>query len=104
METFHRQNPWEVSLLKTAVFIDGGHLRVLVRQANREYVPDYIENVALACVEKDEFLLRILYYDCAPYQGNPRLPVSGNRANFQGSDEWLKVLSCSVETDAGSSG
>lgn len=66
---------------------------MLVRQANREYVPNYIENVALACVEKDEFLFRILYYDCAPYQGNPRLPVSGNRANFQGSDEWLKVLS-----------
>lgn len=79
--------------MKTAVFIDGGYLRVLVRKTNREYVPDYIGSVALACVEKDESLLRILYYDCAPYQGNPRLPVSGHRANFQGSDEWLKVLS-----------
>ena len=33
-----------------------------------------------------------LYYDCAPYRGNPRLPVSGKPADFQGSDEWLEVL------------
>ena len=74
------------------MFIDGGHLRVLVRQAGFRYDPDYIEAVAHACVAGDETLLRILYYDCAPYRGNPRLPVSGKPADFQGSDEWLKVL------------
>ena len=74
------------------MFIDGGHLRVLVRQAGFRYDPDYIEAVAHACVAGDETLLRVLYYDCAPYQGNPKLPVSGKPAVFQGSDEWLKVL------------
>ena len=70
----------------------GGHLRVLVRQAGYRYDPDCIEAIAHACVAGDETLLRVLYYDCAPYRGNPRLPVSGEPALFQGSDEWLKVL------------
>lgn len=74
------------------MFIDGGHLRVLVRQAGYRYDPDCIEAVAHARVAEDEALLRILYDDCAPYRGNPRLPVSGEPALFQGSDEWLKVL------------
>lgn len=78
--------------MKAAVFIDGGHLRVLVRQAGFRYDPDYIEAVAHACVARDEILLRVLYYDCAPYRGNPKLPVSGKPAAFQGSDEWLKAL------------
>ena len=78
--------------MKAAVFIDGGHLRVLVRQAGYRYDPDYIEAIAHACVAEDETLLRVLYYDCAPYRGNPRLPVSGEPALFQGSDEWLKLL------------
>jgi len=78
--------------LKVAVLIDGGYLRVLVRQAGYRYDPAYIEAISQACVLSDEILLRVLYYDCAPYQGNPRLPVSGKPANFQGSDEWLKIL------------
>ena len=74
------------------MFIDGGHLRVLVRQAGYRYDPDCIEAVAHTCVAGDETLLRVLYYDCAPYQGNPKLPVSGKPAVFRGSDEWIKVL------------
>ena len=93
MEALRRINPVEGLFLKTAIFIDGGHLRVLVRKAGHEYVPGYIETVAHACVAEEETLLRILYYDCAPYQGRPRLPVSGKPTDFTGSDEWLKVLS-----------
>ena len=78
--------------MKATLFIDGGHLRVLVRQAGYKYDPDYIEAVAHACVGGDETLLRVLYYDCALYRGNPKLPVSGEPAAFQGSDDWLKVL------------
>ena len=78
--------------MKIAVFIDGGHLRALAQQANKTYDPDFIEKVARACVASDEILLRNLYYDCAPYQGNPPLPVSGAPANFTGSDAWLTRL------------
>lgn len=77
---------------RVAVLIDGGHLRVLVRKAGLNYDPDYIEKIAHACVEPDEVLIRILYYDCAPYQGTGKLPVSGATHTFGGSDEWLKTL------------
>ena len=65
---------------------------MLARQAGHRYDPDYIEAVAHACLGGDETLLRVLYYDCAPYRGSPKLPVSGEPAAFQGSDDWLKVL------------
>lgn len=78
--------------LKVAVLIDGGHLRALSRDAKRRYDVDLIEKVAHACVDADETLLRALYYDCAPYQGTVRKPVSGEPHEFKGSDAWLKDL------------
>jgi uncharacterized LabA/DUF88 family protein len=72
--------------------IDGGHLRALTRMAKRTYNPDYIEKIAHACVEQDETLLRVLYYDCAPYEGKAKLPVSGETHEFKGSDRWLRDL------------
>jgi uncharacterized LabA/DUF88 family protein len=77
---------------RAAVLIDGGHLRVLTRKAGHDYVPDYIEKIAHACVAHDEQLLRILYYDCAPYQGTVKLPVSNHSYEFNGSDSWLRRL------------
>ena len=79
--------------LRTAIFLDGGYLRSLTRQAGHRYDPNYIEAVALASLTKDETLIRVLYYDCPPFQGNPKLPISRQPANFHGSDEWLKTLS-----------
>lgn len=77
---------------RIAILIDGGHLRVLTNKAGRKYEPSYIERIGLACAEKDEALLRILYYDCAPYVGTTKLPVSGKRHEFKGSDHWLRDL------------
>lgn len=77
---------------KVAVLIDGGHVRVLARQADMDYNPDYIESVAKACVEPDEDPIRFLYYDCAPYVGSTTLPVSGQVKEYNGSDAWLKEL------------
>ena len=78
--------------MKVAAFIDGGYLRVLVSQVGYRYDPDCVETIAYACAAGDETLLRILYYDCAPYRGQPKLPVSGRLAEFQGKDGRLKVL------------
>jgi hypothetical protein len=36
--------------------------------------------------------LRFLYYDCAPYIGKTKLPVSGKVHEFKGNDGWLKQL------------
>jgi uncharacterized LabA/DUF88 family protein len=77
---------------QVAILIDGGFLRVLSRKAGKVYNPNYIEKVALACVESNEELFRVLYYDCAPYNGTQKLPVSGTEKNFNGSDQWLHDL------------
>ena len=79
-------------MIRLSILIDGGHLRVLTRSAGHTYNPDYIERIGLACADKDETLLRILYYDCAPYVGSATLPVSGKKQEFKGSDAWLKDL------------
>ena len=77
---------------KVAILIDGGHLRVLAKKAGFDYNPDYIEKVAHACVRQDEQILRILYYDCAPYVGELKLPVSGTLKNYAKSDAWMGEL------------
>lgn len=79
-------------MTRLAILIDGGHLRVLARKAKLEYNPDYIEKVAHAYVQPGEALLRILYYDCAPFVGEVALPVSGNRTRFDKPDAWLLAL------------
>jgi uncharacterized LabA/DUF88 family protein len=78
--------------MRTAIFIDGGHVRVLAKAAGYVYNPDFIEKFAHSCLAEGETLLRILYYDCAPYSGKQRKPVSGELHEFKGSDEWLHVL------------
>lgn len=73
--------------------IDGGHLRYSAQKAGLIYDPDFIEGFARNCRAADEEVFRILYYDCAPYKGQARLPVSGGIHSFTGSDQWLVDLS-----------
>ena len=79
-------------MLKCAVLVDGGHLRALAKKAKLKYEPNLIEKIGHACVHETEALLRVLYYDCAPYAGKVSLPVSGTEFEFKGSDHWLRVL------------
>lgn len=74
---------------KIAILIDGGYLRTVARLAAKHYDPDFIERLAAQCKEADEEVLRILYYDCAPYEGVQKLPVSGNPRQFTGNGQWL---------------
>ncbi len=77
---------------RVAILIDGGNLRALTYQSRRTYNPTYIETVARACVASDEQLIRVLYYDCSPYNGRGKLPISGQWHQFHGSDQWLHEL------------
>ncbi len=77
---------------KIIVLIDGGFLRVQAKKAKKHYVPSFIQRFALGCTEADEDILRILYYDCSPYSGTVRLPVSGDPYVFSASDQWLHEL------------
>lgn len=76
------------------ILIDGGFLRVNSRKAGKTYDPDFIEKFAQNCTGADEEAIRILYYDCAPYSGTVKLPVSGAPYTFTASDKWLKELAC----------
>jgi uncharacterized LabA/DUF88 family protein len=78
--------------MRVAVLIDGGHTRALALGAKRPYAPDYIEKIALASLNKDETLFHILYYDCAPYSGKVKRPISGSVLEFNGDTGWLKTL------------
>ena len=78
--------------MRTAILIDGGHLRARAQAAGLHYSNDLIEKAARACVAKDEDLFRILYYDCAPFSGTVQLPVSGNEKVFTPNDGWLREL------------
>ena len=78
--------------MKASILIDGGHLRVLAKKARVTYDANFIEAIAHSCLFKDEILLRVLYYDCAPFQGTVKLPVSGSTFEFTGSDTWLRDL------------
>ena len=60
-----------------AVLIDGGHVRVLARQAGHQFRADFVEKVGASCAVADEEIHRILFYDCAPLSGSKALPVSG---------------------------
>jgi uncharacterized LabA/DUF88 family protein len=79
---------------KIIILIDGGFLRVKARRAGKNYDPTFIEKFAHLCKTPDEEILRILYYDCAPYSGTVKLPVSGVDYEFQGSDKWMGELAC----------
>ena len=86
---------WEAFFIvakKIAVMLDGGHLRVYAKKALKLFNPDYIEKIGLECGLNTEEIFRILYYDCAPYQGTVSLPVSGSRKTFSGDDTWMHEL------------
>jgi uncharacterized LabA/DUF88 family protein len=86
---------------RIAVMLDGGHVRVHARHAGKTYDPAYIEKIGLACALAGETVHRIMYYDCAPYNGTAILPVSGQRTTFTGSDAWLKTLSYRIFSRSG---
>jgi hypothetical protein len=77
---------------RVALLIDGGFLRVQVKNAKLTYDPDCIEKVARACLAPDEEFFRIFYYDSPPYSGTVTLPVSGNPHTYAPNAGWLKVL------------
>ena len=79
-------------MTSAVVLVDGGFLRTVSRRAGRTYDPDFIEAFSASCVTRDETLVRILYYDCAPYSGIVRKPISGDERRFAGSDSWMNVL------------
>ncbi len=82
-----------VPMAKVAVMIDGGYARNRSKAAKHNYTPAFIEKLAHSCCIGADTIQRILYYDCAPYAGRVRLPVSGKMHTYPSSDAWLHELS-----------
>ncbi|MCR9128732.1 MAG: NYN domain-containing protein [Alphaproteobacteria bacterium] len=78
--------------MRVAILMDGGFTRVMGRAAGYQYNPDFIVALADCAVETPEVLHRVLYYDCAPYNGTLPLPVSGVEKEFNASGQWLDEL------------
>lgn len=74
---------------KLAILIDGGHLRICARRAGKTYNADLVANAAMAAATAGEEVFRVFYYDCPPYQGRLKLPVSGAEKEFTGDRKWL---------------
>lgn len=62
------------------------------KHAGKQYNPDFIEKFAHNCAAFQEEIFRVLYYDCAPFVGDVKLPVSGQIKQFAGSDKWMAEL------------
>lgn len=82
----------ECSMKSLVLMLDGGHIGRMARRSGLPYGPDFIEAFAKGCTFPDEELFRVLYYDCAPYEGQHPLPVSGAIQTFARSRNWLEEL------------
>lgn len=78
---------------RAVLLIDGGYLRVNARNGGNTYNPDFIETFAHCCPDDSEELLKVLYYDCRPYNGEVQKPISGETQVFENSGNWLRDLS-----------
>ncbi len=79
-------------LKKVAILIDGGCLRVGAKKARKSYTADYVERVALLSKQSDEEIFRVLYYDCAPFSGKIKLPISGSETVKSASNSLLSDI------------
>lgn len=77
---------------KVGVFIDGGHLRACAKSAGRPFTVDLIVKIARAAVQVGEELFRIQYFDCEPFSGTVKLPVSGASKRYVGNNPLLSEL------------
>lgn len=75
------------------VLIDGGHLRAVARSAKKAYDARLVDRVARAVVHApNEQLFRALYYDCDPFVGTVKQPISGTLHHFSQTSSLLSDI------------
>lgn len=52
--------------------------------SGRAFDPDFIEKLAHGARGAGETIHRVFYYDCAPFQGQTKLPISGHLKSARG--------------------
>lgn len=78
--------------MKTVLLIDGGYLRACAQAAAIGYDANFVGRFVQGCVDQNEYLLRVLYYDAPLFEGRVQLPVSGRYKQFRSSDTLLSDL------------
>ena len=78
---------------KIAVLVDAGHLRVALKKAGQPYTADHIEKICLQCARGTEEIVRILYYDCEPFVGELKAPISKQKLPYGKTSSMLHDLS-----------
>lgn len=78
---------------KIAVLVDAGYLRVALKRAGQPYTADNIEKICVQCALAHEEIVRILYYDCEPFEGELKLPVSKQKRSYRQTSSLLHALS-----------
>ena len=76
-------------MVDIAIMFDGGHFRHLAKKSGLEPTPDLVEDFVHATLRPNENLFRVLYYDCRPYNGRQRRPVSGEELEFSLYAGWM---------------
>ncbi|MDR0803776.1 MAG: NYN domain-containing protein [Rickettsiales bacterium] len=82
-------------MMKTIFLIDSGCLRHIFKQNECSYTADGIEAFALDCMDQineKNSLLRILFYDCLPFRGKVKSPISKTDIEHIGEDRLLGKL------------
>lgn len=75
-----------------AILFDGGHFRHLAKKSGLEPTPDLVEDFVHGTLRPNESLFRVLYYDCRPYNGKQRRPVSGEELEFSLYAGWMDEI------------
>lgn len=77
---------------KIAILVDGGFLRASLKNGKFKESAGNIEKVSRMCARPEQNIFRILYYDCKPFSGNIRLPVSGETKEIDYPNRLLPKL------------
>lgn len=78
--------------MKTVLLIDGGYLRAAAAREGRVYDVALVQAFSQGCIQLDEYLLRVFYYDAPPFVGTRQLPVSGAQHRFTSTDHLLEDI------------
>jgi hypothetical protein len=81
-----------VTLGKTVVLLDGGFVRIALRESLGRQVEatdarDAVDRVLGTALFADATLLRVLYYDAPPLDGLERTPVGGTVVHFSSTPQ-----------------
>ena len=84
--------------MKTILLIDSGYLRDIFKKERKFYNADGIEALSHHIINTINqtsplSLLRILFYDCKPFEGAIKLPISQQEKKFTVKDFTLNNLS-----------